>query len=225
MKRPVFASILCAVMLAGAPLASPAAAQTLGQGVGAPLAGILGTASDNALDQLAQPGAFYADEAVRILLPGPLRNLSGALKLADRAGLTNNLTKSLNDAAGLAAKEAKPIFRNSIENITLKDGVGIASKNDGATRYLQESAGDELHTRVRPLIADALGETGAFEQMDKLTTGSSLLGNVGLGRDSLIDSVTEQALSGIFTYMGAEEAKLRANPLDTGRKLLQGLGR
>lgn len=32
--------------------------------------GLIGGASDGALDKLAQPGAFYRDTAVRILLPG-----------------------------------------------------------------------------------------------------------------------------------------------------------
>ena len=194
------------------------------QGLGAPVTNILANASDSALDTLSQPGAFYADEAIRILLPGPLKQVSGLMKLTDQAGQTSGLTKSLNDAAGLAAKEAKPIFRNAINGMTLQDGVGVVSKNDGATRYLRESSSDDLHTKVRPLIADALVKVGAFQQLDKLGKGSSLMSGAGLSRDSLTDSVTDQALDGIFKYIGAEEAKLRANPLDMGRKLLKGMG-
>ncbi len=198
----------------------PAAAQSLG----APVKTILGDASDSALDKLSEPGAFYADEAIRILLPGPLKKASGLMKLTDQAGLTGNLTKSLNDAAGLAAKEAKPIFRNAINPMTLKDGVGVVSKNDGATRYLQDSAGKDLRTRVRPLVADALSNVGAFNQLDKLGGKSALVSNAaGFNRDSLTDSVTDQALKGIFKYIGAEEAKLRANPLGAGKKLLKGI--
>jgi hypothetical protein len=144
--------------------------------------------------------------------------------LTDQAGLTNGLTKSLNDAAGLAAQEAKPIFRNAIRGMSLRDGVGIATKGDGATRYLQESAGSELRIKIRPLIVSALDKVGAFGQLGKLTGGrNNLLSGAGFSRDGLTDSVTDQALSGIFKYIGSEEAKVRANPLGVGEKALRGL--
>lgn len=214
---------LCATALLG--LAVTGLPQTAGaQSLGAPITHTLGNASDAALDKLAQPGAFYADEAVRILLPGPLKKASGLMKLTDQAGLTSDLTKSLNDAAGLAAKEAKPIFRSAIDKMTLQDGISVASKKDGATRYLQQSAGGDLRTKVRPLIVSALTEVGAYNQVEKLGgSGGGLLSSAGLSRDGLTDSVTDQTLSGIFKYMGAEEANLRANPLAAGKKLLKGL--
>lgn len=215
---------LCTAALIGLSAAGMVPTSVSAQGLGAPITSTLGSASDAALDKLSEPGAFYADEAVRILLPGPLKQASGLMKLTDQAGLTRNLTKSLNDAAGLAAKEAKPVFRDAINKMTVKDGVGVVTKKDGATRYLQESSGDELHARVRPLIATALTEVGAYDQLAKLGTGKAgLLSGAGLSADGLTDSVTDQALSGIFKYIGAEEASLRANPLDAGRKLLKGL--
>lgn len=187
-----------------------------------PFADILGKASDSALGKLGQPGAFYADEAVRIALPGPLRQANGILKFTDRAGLTTGVTKSLNDAAGQAAGAAKPIFRSAINNLSLADVPALLTRSDGATNYLRQSAGAELRTKMRPLIVSALGKTGAFAQLDKLGRTNNLLGRVGINRDTITDSVTDQAMGGIFNYMGREEAKLRANPLDLGRKLLGG---
>lgn len=203
---------------AGMMLATPAAAQALG----GPVTRLLGQASDSALDKLAQPGAFYRDEAVRILLPGPLKKASKIMEFTDKAGITDGLVQKLNDAAGLAAKEAKPIFRSAISQITLKDAVGIVGKGDGATRYLRESSGPALQAKMRPLILAALGKVGAFKQLDKLGKSSSLLGQVGVSRDSLTDSVTSQALDGIFAYMGNEEGRVRADPLSAGKGLLKG---
>lgn len=188
-----------------------------------PLTDILGKASDSALGKLGQPGAFYADEAVRIALPGPLSRANGILKLTDQAGLTNGVTKSLNDAAGQAANAAKPIFRAAISKMTINDVPGLLTRNDGATSYLRQSAGTDLRAKLRPLVVSALVRTGAFRQVDRLgKAGSvgSLLGSVGVNRDTLSDSVTDQALNGIFRYIGNEEARLRANPLDLGKKLL-----
>lgn len=55
-----------------------------------PVKALLGQASDHALDQLAKPGAFSADEAIRIALPGAAQ-LGNLLDLAHKAGLTGDL--------------------------------------------------------------------------------------------------------------------------------------
>ena len=175
--------------------------------------GLIGGASDGALDKLAQPGAFYRDTAVRILLPGAGGKLASKLfGVGDKLGLTTNLTKSLNDAGGQAAGEAKPIFRAAINNLRWSDAPALVSKQDGATRYLQTNATDTLFGKVSPLIGSALENVGAYRQLDQLAKGNSLMASAGLTRDGLTKSVTDQALKGIFHYMANEEAALRRNP-------------
>ncbi|GGD65025.1 DUF4197 domain-containing protein [Croceicoccus mobilis] len=206
--------------LAIAPFAAKAHAQGLG------LSNILGRASDNALDQLSQPGAFYGDPDIRIALPligGSGGALSSLFNAGRKAGLLDGLIRKLNDAAGIAAGEAKPIFRTAIDNLTLADAPGIVSQNDGATQYLQRSAGDDLNRKLRPLVDDALGDVGAYSQLDRLNAKHSFLGLAGIDRDGLGSSVTEQGLNGIFVYIGSEEAKFRANPLGNSGGLLKGL--
>ena len=175
--------------------------------------GLIAGASDGALDKLAQPGAFYRDTAVRILLPGAGGKLASQLfGMGDKLGLTTNLTKSLNDAGGKAAGEAKPVFRAAIDNLRWTDAPGLVSKNDGATRYLERSAGDVLFGKVSPLVGSALESVGAYRQPDQLSQGNQLMASAGLSRDGLTRSVTQQALKGIFHYMASEEAALRRNP-------------
>ncbi len=190
-------------------------------GIGSGFKELLSGASDKSLDKLSQPGAFYADQAVRIVLPGTGGKLASKLmKVGDKAGLTKNLTKSLNDAAGLAAKEAKPVFRSAIDNLSLTDVPGLATQNDGATQYLKKSSGDQLRIKVRPLVQSALGKVGAFDQLGKLSSTGGVLGKLGLNNEKLTESVTDQTLKGIYGYMGSEEARLRKNPLKTGKSIL-----
>ncbi|MDK2760671.1 MAG: DUF4197 domain-containing protein [Sphingopyxis sp.] len=205
-RRMLLVGAAATFVLGGAPLAT---AKLPGGGV----RGLIAGASDGALDKLAQPGAFYRDTAVRILLPGANGKLASKLfGVGDRLGLTTNLTKSLNDAGGKAAGEAKPVFRAAIDNLRWTDAPGLVAKNDGATRYLQASAGDMLFGKVSPLIGSALDNVGAYRQLDRLSTGNPLMASAGLTRDGLTRSVTQQALKGIFLYMAGEEAALRANP-------------
>lgn len=174
---------------------------------------LIGSASDNALTKLAQPDGFYRDTAIRIMLPGTGGKLAKKLlQGGDRLGLTTKLSKSLNDAASLAAGEAKPIFRNAISGLKLTDVPGIVTEKTGGTNFLERSAGIELGGKIRPLIANALTKVGAFDQLSRLGSTGKLLGNFGLSGDSLIDNVAKQAMRGIFTYMGSEEAALRSNP-------------
>lgn len=201
-------------------MAHPAMAQSKG------LKSLLGNASDNALDKLGEPGAFYADKAVRILLPGPLKRATDILRFTSKAGLTGDITRTLNGAAGRAALAAKPVFRSAIDGLTLTEGLGIVTGGDTAgTKYLRKTAGVELGDKVRPLIESALGDLGAYKQVERLGSLSSLarLGGMDLSRDGLTDSVRDQAMDGIFTYIGREESDFRRNPLDRGKDLLKGI--
>lgn len=212
--------------LGAAAITLPLAQAARAQGLSGALNGLLGKASDSALDKLAQPGAFYADPAVRIMLPlvgGAGGLLGSVLNAGSKLGLTDGLTRKLNDAAGLAAQEAKPVFRAAISRLSLSDVPGIIKQNDGATQYLRTSAAPELTGKLRPLIDSALTKVGAYATLDKLSRKSSLASLAGISHDKLGSSVTDQALNGIFKYVGGEEAKLRADPLKPAGSLLDGL--
>ncbi len=178
------------------------------------LSKLLGNASDNALNKLGETDGFYRDTAVRIALPGATGKFAAkALRAGDKLGLTTKLTKSLNDAASIAALEAKPIFRSAISQVKLTDIPDLAIKKDGASQYLLRTAGPDLQTKVRPLIAAALGKVGAYQQLATINKAGGLLGTFGLTEQKVTDSVSKQAMNGIFSYIGQEEGKLRANPL------------
>lgn len=224
-------AFIAGMAASGVALVLPFSAQAqLGSLLG--LDGILGKATDSALDKLAQPGAFYNDEDVRIGLPmigggtssgrgGGLlgRVLGGARDL----GVLDGLIRTLNDAAGQAAGEAKPIFRDAISNLELNDVPGIMRNDTGATQYLRRSSNDRLHARLSPLVDGALSRTGAYSQLDRLTGQYSWLRAVGISREGLNQTVTDQGLDGIFNYIGREERTLRANPLGEAGGLLEGV--
>lgn len=227
-RRALLAVLGAGLALGAAPLR--AAGLGGGTGLGGALAELLGKAADSSLDKLGQPGAFYADPAVRIALPlvgkamgGLGGTLLSVLDKGQQLGLTDNLVRKLNDAAGAAAKEAKPIFRSAIGRLSLSDLPGIASQRDGATQYLRTSAGADLTAKLRPLIDKGLAGVGALRELDRVSAKTPLLRTAGLTRDRVGSSVTEQALNGIFSYIGAEEGRLRDNPGGALGGVLKGL--
>jgi hypothetical protein len=189
------------------------------------LGSILGRATDSALDQLAQPGAFYDDENVRIGLPmlGSLgsggssggflgRALGAASRLGGLPGI-DDIIRGINDAAGEAAGLAKPIFRDAINGLSFADAPGIIREDDGGTQYLRRSSNDRLTAEFNPLVDSALTKAGLHEQIEGLASKNSLLRDAGLNRENINASVTDQGLDGIFSYIGAEERNFRKNPL------------
>ncbi|MEO0463013.1 MAG: DUF4197 family protein [Pseudomonadota bacterium] len=202
-------------------LPSPAFAQGLN------LSSILSSATDSALDKLAQPGAFYGDEAVRIAPPlvggsgGGLGGIFGSIMSAsEKLGVLGPITRQINDAAGAAAGEAKPIFRDAIDGLSFNDAPGIIKQADGGTQYLRRSSNDTLHAKLEPLVDTALGDLGVYTTFDSLAEKHSFVRQAGLNRESINRSVTDQGLDGIFTYVGNEERAFRKNPVGNIGKTL-----
>ena len=221
MDRPVLAFTRRSALVGAASLITlPGVVRAQGLGLGS----ILGKASDSALDQLAQPGAFYNDEDVRIGLPitgNPRRGLLGSIfNAGSRLGILDGITRKINDAAGAAAGEAKPIFRAAINDLSFSDVPGIVRDKEGGSKYLRTSANDQLHEKVKPLVDTALSDIGVYEQFDGLAEKHSFVRDAGLNRERINNSVTDQALDGIFAYMGREERKFREDQLGNAGKVL-----
>lgn len=180
--------------------------------------GLLDKASDSALDRLSKPGAFSADDAIRIALPGIGKSLGGLMELTDKAGLTNDISASLNRAAEQAAAEAKPIFRSAIDKMSLKDLGQIATGGKtAATEYLKVTSSGDIIKKLTPLVRTSLEKAGVFKQMQTLSS-------LGYDDKKITDYVSQKTSDGIFTYIGREEEKARGDPLRTGKAILKGLG-
>ena len=213
LRRRLLATLPLAFALGAAMFASvPAQAQLSG----APLKAMLADASDRALDRLSQPGAFSSDQAIRIALPGLQgRSLGKLMGIAGQSGLTGDLDAQLNRAAEQAAAQAKPIFRAAIDRITFKDALTMVSGSTGATDYLRQNTQDQIQAQLLPLVQSALSSSGAL-------TNTKALAALGMGEGRLAKYVADKTSDGIFQYVGQEETKARANPLETGKNLLKG---
>ena len=205
-------------------LVLPVAARAQFGSEGLNLSAILGKATDSALDKLAQPGAYFNDEDIRIGLPivggGSSGLLGSIMSGASKLGVLDGVTRQINDAAGIAAGEAKPIFRDAIDNLSFSDAPGIMKENDGGTQYLRNSSNDALHAKLSPLIDSALESLGVYKTFDGLAEQHSFIGQAGLNRETINTSVTDQGLDGIFNYVGKEEAEFRKDPVGNVTKSL-----
>ena len=169
--------------------------------------------TDSSATRLSRVDGFFADAAVKILMPKEaekvektLRSIPGMGKLVDKAVL------SMNRAAEDAAKGVGSIFWNSIKQMSISDGLQILRGGDfAATDYLKKTTTVELTDKFRPVIATSLEKVNATKYWNDVFSAYNRFSNTPVNTD-LTAYVTEKALGGIFLKVGLEEQKIRKDP-------------
>ena len=178
------------------------------------------------VSRLGQVGGYFEDPDIRIPLPRNLTRVQGALRSVGAAGLLDDVELKLNRAAETAAPLAKPIFFDAIGGMTFDDAIGIVDgPDDSATAYFQEKMSPGLVTAFRPIFERTLDQAGAMQAFDRVSERhaqipfSDPLG--AAAKNSLIDHGLEGGLSGLFHYLGKEEAAIRNNPARRTSEILK----
>jgi hypothetical protein len=177
---------------------------------------------DRVVGQLGSVGGFLDDSNVRIPLPGPLEQAQSALRMAGLSGMADDLEVRMNRAAEEAVPVGRDLFTDAIESLTFEDVMEIYNgPNDAATRYLEKTTSDDLATQMRPIVENALQDTGAVQVFDQLVGDASGLPFVGDLKTGLTDHVLTHANDGVFGYLAAEEKAIRENPAARTTELLE----
>lgn len=182
----------------------------------------LKTGTAKVTGQLGAKDGFNADPAVHIPLPGTLQKVQSGLKMVGMSGLADDLELRLNRAAEAAAPQAKAIFWKAVESMTLDDARSILNgPQDGATQYFKKAMTPDLKTAMRPIVDEKVAEAGAVKSLDSLTAAAKGLAPGVDGKAMLSDHVLDYALSGLFSYLGKEEAAIRSDPAQRTSDLLR----
>ncbi len=187
---------------------------------------VVGT--DSSASKLGVLNGYYGDELLKIVLPPEadilVKNIN---KIPGGDKLVEDVVLKINRAAEDAAKEAKPIFVNSIRQMTIADAVNILKgENNAATKYLHKTTYHQLSDLYSPKIKTSLdkkivGNISTIDSWDKLTSewnkvASSVIGQIAGFKPvtiSLEKYLTDQALNGLFLKIEEEEKSIRQDPL------------
>lgn len=191
---------------------------------------------EKAVGNLGVENGFYKDAAFKLLLPKDaqpiidnIRLIPGGEALVDKAVL------SLNRSAEDAVKEATPIFKTAITNMSITDAVGILfGKDNAATEYLRKSTYTQLKAAFAPKIQTSLekplvANVSTTKTWNTLTSNYNKVAGSAVGsiaglktvNVNLTDYVTEKALDALFVKVAAEEKSIRTNPLARVNDLLK----
>lgn len=120
---------------------------------------------------------------------------------------------SLNRAAELAAKEAKPIFISAIKEMSIQDASNIllSDQKNSATTYFQRVTSKALEAKFDPVIQSSLDKTQATKYWTDLSTAYNQIPLAGKVNTDLSAFATQKAMEGLFLEIAQEELKMREN--------------
>jgi hypothetical protein len=174
------------------------------------------TGSQKGSSALSQADGFFANAALKILLPPEAQKVESTLRSVGLGKQVDDAILSMNRAAEDACKSAAPIFGNAIKQMSFQDALGILKGSDtAATGYLRGKTTAELTTAFRPVIEQSLHKADATKYWNTLISSYNKINIFGRQKinPDLSAYVTEKALSGIFTQVAIEEKNIRKDPL------------
>lgn len=229
MKLKVFLTAIIMILLAGCAELMNVVQSTgtlpLTEGdVASGLKEALITGARNSAGRLGAENGYFGDAAVKILLPDDAKVIVDNIsRIPGGDKLVQDAILSINRAAEDAAKEAAPIFVNSITSMSIADAFGILRGADNAaTVYLKNTTWNDLYNLYKPKIKNStekklIGNVSTMDSWNALTSKWNSLANSMAGKvanlkpvnTDLNDYLTSKALAGMFMKVEGEELKIR----------------
>ncbi len=164
------------------------------------------------VSKLTQPGGFFQNEMVRILLPEELQRVDSGLRSIGLGNLADEGLRLLNRAAEEAVSEATPVFVDAIKQMTIQDARGILmGDQNAATAYLQRTTQDALYKKFEPIIESNFNKVGANEIWTNIIDRYNRIPLVTRVNPDLTEYVTAEALKGVYTMIEVEEKEIRSS--------------
>jgi hypothetical protein len=163
-------------------------------------------------DKLSALDGFLKNAEVKILFPPEAQKAEKTLRSIGLGKLCDNVILSLNRAAEDAAVQAKPIFINSIKQMTLTDVTNILlGSQDAATQYFKRTTTAQLTASFKPVIQGSLNKVGATKYYGDAANEYNKVPFVTKVNPDISAYVTQKAIEGLFVEIAKEELNIRQN--------------
>ncbi len=178
--------------------------------------------TQNAVNLTGKTDGYFANQAIKILMPEKLRTLETGLRAVGYGSKVDEFILSMNRAAERAAPSAKQIFWDAIGAMTFDDARKILAGNEtAATEYFRGKTSDTLTTAFRPIVERATNEVGVTRQYKELIGRYQAIPFAKTESLDVDQYVVGKALEGLFHVLGEEEKKIRTNPTARVTELLK----
>ncbi len=175
-----------------------------------------GVSSASAVD------GFLKNPLIRIPFPPDIKMVEDQLRRIGLGGEVDRFVTSMNRGAEGAAKEALPIFLNSIQNVSITDAIGLLKGGENAaTNFLKNATYNTLVTTFKPRMQESLGKVEATKYYGQIMGKYNSIPFVQKVNPDLNDYATRKAVDGLFVLIAQEEKNIRANPAARATDLLK----
>ncbi|HET9390078.1 MAG TPA: DUF4197 domain-containing protein [Steroidobacteraceae bacterium] len=189
---------------------------------GSGLRAALSQGVDKAISRLGTPNGFLNNPQYAIPLPPALEKADRALRLIGMSGDTEKLRTAMNHAAEAAVADARPIFKQAVLHMSVKDAKGILTGGDtAATDYFRTATSAQLAGKFKPIVAQATAKMKARELYDEYAGKAAQVGFVRSQDANLNDYVTARAMDALFAEIAAEEKAIRKDPMGQASNLIK----
>ncbi len=174
----------------------------------------LSIGSANAVSSTSKADGYFANQAIRILVPEKARKVADMLGKVGYQKEVDDFVLSMNRAAEKAAPLAKAHFVEAIRQMSFEDARKILGGGDtAATDYFRGKTQEKLFDEFRPVVSASMEEVGVTRSYKNMVGKYSALPMVGKPESVDLDHhVTTKALDGLFLVLGQEEKKIRTDP-------------
>jgi hypothetical protein len=223
MARLDLFSALCALVLVIAPATSRSAPDAVSsKDASAGLHAAITQGIDKAIATLGVPNGFLNNPKYTIPLPPALEKADRALRMIGMSGDADQLKVAMNHAAEMAVADAKPVFKQAAQRMTVSDAKGILTGGEtAATDYFRKATSSQLTTRFKPIVAQATAKLKLHAMYDQYAGKAAQVGLIKSQDANLNDYVTARALDSLFAEIGAEERAIRKDPMGQASSLLR----
>jgi hypothetical protein len=182
----------------------------------------IGQGVDKAISQLGAPNGFLGNPKYTIPLPPALEKADKALRLVGMSGDTDALKIAMNHAAELAVADARPVFKQAAQRMTVTDAKNILTGgDDSATKYFRDATSTQLAIKFKPIVAKATAQLKVRAMYDEYAGKAAKLGLVSEHDANLNDYVTGRAMDSLFSEIADEERAIRKDPLGQSSALIK----
>jgi hypothetical protein len=160
-------------------------------------------------DAFANP---TANPLLQFAFPGDAAGIEKTLRDIGLGTIIDQATGKLTKATGDAVNAAKPIFINSIKQLTVKDAVNILVTDNtrAATDYFRRTSQPMLMAAFRPIVDSTVRIENADRDYNRLATAYNALPFSRQKLETnLTDFIAARAIDGMMLVIGNEEEKIR----------------
>jgi len=175
-----------------------------------------------AIGTLGRNDGFLGNPAVRIELPGYLKDAAKLLKATGQGRKLDELVTAMNRAAEAAMPEARQLLVGAVKSMSVEDAIKIVrGGEDSVTQFFASKTRAPLTQKFLPIVTRATEKQGLAAKYNAVAGKAAGFGLVRQEDANIQQYVTARALDGLYFMIGEEEKKIRQDPVGTGSAILK----